>query len=790
MRTQQGTLGLTIGFGVMIALLLTMMILGLNRMANQHEYLQHHITEYEQEKKHIYTMYKAARERTVALLNYIILSDPFEKDAQLIRFREVAEDFIKARNAVLDSDLNETQRELLARQSRLSTINVPLQNLVVELFQDGKMEEARTLLFREVIPLQEGVLSTLQAFLDYEEEEAALSLEQASVSYYHGRTFLILSGLITIMLGIFIAVSSVRQSRLAAQNLLNEKERAQTTLFSIGDAVITTNAMGMIDMVNPGAEKILGQSRQQLIGQHFSHISELFENREPINIPLMQAMVEGKTVYSPKAIDLHRRDQANFAIEYTAAPILDSSGKSIGGILTMRDVTEMHQLSAKLHFQACHDALTGLLNRREFESRLDAAIESSRHESLTHILLYMDLDQFKVVNDTCGHNAGDELLKQLAPLLKPLIRGNDVLARLGGDEFGILLEGCNPDKGLQIAERLKQTVKDYRFNWKNNVFEIGVSIGLVEINANSGNSNEVMSAADSACYVAKDLGRNHIHIYRPDDAALISRQGEMQWLPAINDAIAKDRFTLFYQPIIPIGDNEQPMMYEFLIRLQEEDGTVVPPMAFIPAAERYNLASALDRWVVGKAIEFLSDNSNNPVLSNSLFTINLSAQSLSDQQSLDYVLHCLQKYDTQPSQICFEITETAAIANLSSAMEFISVLRHMGCRFALDDFGSGLSSYGYLKNLNVDFIKIDGNFIRNIDEDNLNQAFVTSISQIAGIMGIQTIAEFVETEAAADFLKETGINYMQGHWLGKPRPIEGLLYDNETDPQRHLIHTI
>lgn len=791
MKIHQGIYGLIIGFGVIIVLLLTIIILGLTRMENLHTQLEHFSLEQEQEKKHIYTMYNSARERTIALLEYMAMDDPFARDEQLTRFNAMAEQFIKARMALMESDLSSEQRRLLDRQARLTSIAAPLQTQVVNLIQDGKLEKARHILVDQAIPRQQAILDTLRDFLDYEEQESSHLLAKASQEYYRARASLLMSGTTAILLGLFIAYSSIRLTRTSSQNLTKEKDRAQTTLISIGDAVITTDAHGIVDMVNPAAEKILGREQSSLLAQHFHHIFENFDNAQSIEIPLLQAMHDGTTMYSTQAVYMHRRDGKEFAIEYTASPILDIHNHVIGGITTIRDVTEMNQLAAKLQFQASHDALTGLLNRRAFESRLEQAISSAQHEQLNHILCYLDLDQFKVVNDTCGHSAGDELLKQLAPLLKPMIRGNDVLARLGGDEFGVLLEGCHPQKGHEIAERLKQTIKNYRFNWKNNVFEIGVSVGLVEINANSGNLNEVMSAADSACYVAKDLGRNHIHVYRPDDAALVTRQGEMQWLQVISNAIAKDRFTLFYQPIVPCTESDEfPRMYEFLIRLQEEDGSLVPPMAFIPAAERYNLASTLDRWVISHAIEFLSDNSMNDVLSHCLFTINLSAQSLSDQQTLDFVLSCLEQHDTLPSQICFEITETAAIANLSSAMEFITTLRGMGCRFALDDFGSGLSSYGYLKNLNVDFIKIDGNFIQNIEKDELNQAFVTSISNIAGIMGIQTIAEFVENEASADFLKATGITYLQGHWLGKPRPIEGLLYHHDTDPQRHLIHTI
>ena len=738
------------------------------------DHIEHFTLEMEEEKKFIYNMYNAARERTITLLTYITHQDPFVRDEQLIRFQQQAETFIKSRNHLLGHDLSTEQEKILAQQFQASGIAVQFQRQVIELYDSGQINQAKEIMLNQAVPAQEKVLLSLQAFLQYEDEETAILLNNANSDYTNARLFLILSGSVAILIGIFIAFTTVRQTRNVAISLQDEKERALTTLYSIGDAVFTTDASGHIDMINPVAEELLNKPLEQVRGQHYSEVLHLYHDSLIYETPLADAMAQDEILFSSNAYVLRRQDQKEFAIEYTAAPIRDTTGKVIGGILTLRDVTEMNQLSEQLQYQASHDALTGLMNRTEFEKRLNLALHNAQTEQLSHVLCYLDLDQFKVVNDTCGHSAGDELLKQLAPLLKPLIRGNDVLARLGGDEFGVLLEGCNKQKGLEIADRMRQTIKDFRFNWNNNVFEIGVSIGLVCIDEQSGNLNELMSAADSACYVAKDRGRNQVHTYHHDDKALMERQGEMQWLPVINNAIEHDRFLLYYQPIEATGNGGNYRIHEFLIRLLDQDGNIVPPMAFIPAAERYNLASALDRWVVNHAIRFLAKHAVLSISGN-LFTINLSAQSLSDESFLKYVILCINENKIEPSLICFEVTETAAIANLTSAMTFISTLRKMGCKFALDDFGSGLSSFSYLKNLHVDFLKIDGSFIRNIEGDELNQAFVRSIQQVANIMGIATVAEYVETELCANFLKDCGVGYLQGHGIGKPRPIEELL---------------
>lgn len=452
---------------------------------------------------------------------------------------------------------------------------------------------------------------------------------------------------------------------------------------------------------------------------------------------------------------------------------------------TVVDVTEARSLSQQLAYQASHDGLTGLYNRRAFEQRLGQLLETARAENIEHVLCYLDLDQFKVINDTCGHTAGDELLRQLGGWLQQRVRGPDTLARLGGDEFGILLERCTIAQATRVTAGVQQAIERFQFQWEGKSYGIGASIGVVSVNAASEDMAGVLRMADAACYVAKDAGRNRIHVYRADDTELAKRRGEMHWVAAINRALEENRFLLYCQPFIPMGGRGgRREGYELLIRMRAEDGRIVIPSDFLPAAERYNLATKLDRWVVNAAFEWFRRHPHQ--LEHVLVcSINLSGSSLGDEEFLDFVIRCLDKGGLPAEKVCFEITETAAIANLASATRLIETLKARGCHFALDDFGIGLSSFAYLKNLPVDFLKIDGLFVKDMVEDPIDLAMVRAINDMGHVMGKKTIAEFVENEAILSSLHGLGVDYAQGFAIGRPRAIEEVMGDVELELQRN-----
>ena len=454
-------------------------------------------------------------------------------------------------------------------------------------------------------------------------------------------------------------------------------------------------------------------------------------------------------------------------------PVLDDHGTLIRTIGTLQDISEHKHIEEQLTFQANHDALTGLVNRLEFERRSERLLSTIRQDKAEHALCFMDLDQFKVVNDTCGHTAGDELLRQLSKVLNHEVRKRDTLARLGGDEFGVLMEHCSLEHANRVARTLQKAVQDYQFSWEAHTFKIGVSIGLVAITETTPDLSELMKQADAACYMAKDMGRNRIHVYHGEDETLAQRHGEMQWVTRIHKALEEDKFYLYAQPIVPL-DSRTDIHYEILIRMKGEKGELIPPGAFLPAAERYNLIAQLDRWVIKNTFALLMENPRFLEQIN-FISINLSGQSLTENNVLDFIIMQLDESGIDGTKICFEITETAAISNLSTATKFISTLKGLGCRFALDDFGSGLSSFGYLKNLSVNYLKIDGMFVKDIVDDPIDHAMVKSINEIGQVMGMQTIAEFVENDEIKGMLREIGVNYAQGYGIGKPQPFDKLL---------------
>lgn len=586
------------------------------------------------------------------------------------------------------------------------------------------------------------------------------------------------------------------------QAFFEEKELAQVTLQSIGDAVIATDSNGFISTLNPVAEQLTGWSTSEAKGWPLASVLRIVDEttRMPIENIAEIALYEGRIVDQGNNSLLIARQNREFAIDHCVAPIHASNGQIIGAVVVFRDVTQVRTQARQLTWQATHDPLTQLVNRREFEYQLEHALHSAQGYGEEHVMLYLDLDRFKIVNDTAGHVAGDELLRQVSQLFKSNIRKTDILARLGGDEFAVLLYNCPPEQGLDVAKLLLQSIQKFRFGWQDKTFSIGVSIGLVAINRKTTSTSAVLSAVDLACYAAKNKGRNRVQIYRSGDRELIKQHGETQWVVQINQALEENRLRLYSQPIVHLLNPSATGIHcEILLRLQLANGQLVSPMAFIPAAERYNLMQAIDRWVIRTLFSNLSQlfTANllvqNPEAESarivtlpagspqsnsqssfgkypSLYAINLSGDSINQEKLIEFIQEQFSIHQIPPQIICFEITETVAIANLSKAASLIWKLKELGCKFALDDFGSGMSSFAYLKSLPVDYIKIDGNFIKNITDNPIDIAMVEAITKIAHVMGIKTIAEYVENQAIMDKIKELGVDYAQGYFFGKPQP--------------------
>jgi diguanylate cyclase (GGDEF)-like protein/PAS domain S-box-containing protein len=560
------------------------------------------------------------------------------------------------------------------------------------------------------------------------------------------------------------------------EQLSMSRDFAETTLNSIGDAVITTSAYETITMMNPVAERLTGWRFEEARGESLSKVFQVIheDTQDPVECPVSRCMLTGEVILLESESNLICRDGSQIAIDDSAAPIHGKDGHVAGAILVFRDVTHERRLQRKLSYQATHDTLTGLVNRYEFEMRMENALMFARNEQRSHSVAFLDLDQFKVVNDTCGHAAGDELLRQLSRQLAEPIRAHDTLARLGGDEFAILLEDCDIDNAARVCEKIRQDIEDFRFGWDDHSFEVGVSIGLVGMDQHSSSVADVLSSADAACYSAKEAGRNRVHVSRTIDDETNGQRSEMRWVSRITEALDENRLVLFVQPIEPLVIDAEPESHcEVLVRMLDRDGSLILPGAFLPAAERYNLIQSIDRYVVAKVCEAYHSKFFGDFLPHQqTIAINLSGQSLGDKKTLQFIKSNLQAYKVPPEIICFEITETAAINNMGQALDFIRALKEIGCSFALDDFGSGLSSYGYLQNIPVDYIKIDGRFVKDIVDNPIDAAMVASINEIAHLMGKKTIAEFVENTEIADKLRDIGVDFVQGWGIGKPVPIE------------------
>ena len=553
-----------------------------------------------------------------------------------------------------------------------------------------------------------------------------------------------------------------------------DRSRALATLDSIGEGVITTDGRGRIDYMNQAAETLTGMSSAAGAGKLLGDIVSLVDesSRKSLGDPVRQSLATGARVtLGRRALLIPKQGGNEYSIEMSAAPIRAANQEITGTVIILHDVTEMSGIARQMSYQASHDALTGLVNRREFERRLQEALEVAHGGQTSHVLCYLDLDRFKAVNDTCGHLAGDNMLREIATLLKDQVRDSDTVGRLGGDEFGLLLVGCPLEKARQIAEDATHAVNDYRFVWKDKIFNVGVSIGLVEIGQESGSLDDVMSAADSSCYIAKKQGAVHVHIYSARDEAAARHRGEIHWLQRLQVALRDNRFELYVQPIIATADGTAtgPAL-EVFVRMSD-DPDASNPTQFLKTAERYRLMPLVDRWVVQTALAAIGRGGLRVPEGRSV-AINLAGQTLGDSQFLEFVVDCFDRTGVAPSQVCFEVTENSVVSNLDYARRFIGVLHGMGCKFALDDFGSGLGAFSNLKTLALDYLKIDGSFMRNIARDAVNQAMVTAMIKLARTLGFKTIAEQVEDPSSMEAARKMGIDFIQGYIIGRPQPMQ------------------
>ncbi len=721
-------------------------------------------------------MQQSARERSLALYRMVYIKTPSKYDEVYTEFLRYAKAFTQARQQLLSMSLSETEHHLIKRQGKLSRLAVPLQNIIIKLVAKERFRDAIDILINKSIPAQNAVLSQISKIIDFQSDKNEDIVKQLQYRLGTNVIVIIVISAIIFVLTILTSLYVINRITRTEKQLFFEKELAQTTLHSIGDGVITVDKDYLIQTINPVAEILADVKSRNVIGKNILSIyeGESAKQRSEINGNITNSSIQ-RSLFD---FTLTKKDGTKFEVEHTIAPIIDQNKNILGAVIILRDVTEVRTMEKRLSFQASHDALTGLINRREFEVRLTQTIRNAQTEDITYSVCFLDLDKFKIINDTSGHAAGDEFLKQIPKTIQSLLRQTDVLARLGGDEFAIILDSCSIHQATKICNHIIKKIKDTRFIWGKNSFETGASIGIVPITKLTVSVSEVMSSVDAACYEAKDKGRNRIQVFEPNDAEFVKHQTETSWIQKIKNAINDNDFELYFQEIRNINpEYPTPKTIEILIRLNNQ-GEIISPDSFIPTAERYNLMPMIDEWVISNTFEFINDYQDKHS-TDIRVAINLSGQSLSEDSVLNLITKKLRKNKHLKKElICFEITETAAIANMSKAIEFIACIKQMGCKFSLDDFGSGLSSFSYLKNMSVDNLKIDGMFIREIHTDPINKVFVESIHNISKIMGIKTTAEYVENEKILNCIKSIGIDYAQGYHISRPASVKNLLQDS------------
>lgn len=710
-------------------------------------------------------MLHAARERSILLHRMVLIDDPFDRDELALRIDTYGAEFGNNRADLKNLPLSKEEKDILDEQGRLTSIAIPNQRLVIDLVAEDRLIQAKDALINAAMPAQDRVFEELKKLIELQKKYASKAFVIATDTYNESRLAMIALGIGALLLSILIANIFIKRITEAEHKLHKEKEKALVTFRSIGDAVITIDSSGLIEYINNKAEQMIGLYANDVIGKQIGDVFRAYDvdNQRHIS-DFIDLYLSGdiNCQISPN-IELASFDGSKYNITTALSPIMGESNNVNGMVITFHDITRSSELMRQIKHQATHDALTGLLNRREFERKVKQAL-SLYERNTNHAFCIVDLDRFKMVNDACGHQAGDELLRQLSELMKAAMRKGDLIARIGGDEFAIFLSNIDTEQARTVSNKLLETISHYRFLWEDRTFRIGASIGLVDASPEVSEYEFLYLSADSACYIAKNEGRNRVHVMSIEDSVITRKKEETDWLVKINKALDEYGFHLYGQPIVPVSLRAEGCYHvEILIRMIE-DGKVISPMAFIPTAESYGLMHRIDHYVLEQVCNFLKSRP----LDHTIYAVNLSGQTLSSITAMENLIEILESSAIGPGRICFEVTETAAIANLENARSFMQSIQELGCYTALDDFGSGLSSYSYLKNLPLDYIKIDGVFVSNMVNDRSSAIMVDAIHSVGKKLGLMTIAEYVENEETVEMLRQIGVDFAQGYFYSKP----------------------
>ncbi len=777
---------LTARFGALLMLIISITLVGIWRIYAINQSMEALVYEQNLKSEMLTTLLTASQQRQQIMYQMFAANDKGERARLLGDYRALVEPLFAMRDRLDEAGMTPPERAALKQALDAATLLRDVRDRVVELLMQNNVPLATDMLLQKGMPVQDELQLAVNRVVDSKRAATLDAISQTGRAMRDALLLVAVLGILVLVAGAWIASLVTRRIAESENELHREKELAEVTLHSIADGVITLDAAGNVDYMNPVAEEYTGWKNAEAKGQALDVVYRVVDEQTAKPIPHPGGNEVGARGMQGMTVRLLGRNGNSCAIRDSSAPIHNSDDNLVGWVVVFHDVSQIQEMAQQLTWQASHDALTGLVNRREFERRLGGLIEAARADNKPHALLYMDLDNFKTVNDTCGHAAGDELLRQLTTVMQARMRGSDTLARIGGDEFGSLLESCPLDQAVRIANGLREAVRDFRFVWQDKTFGIGVSTGLVTIDGTESVSR-LLASADATCYEAKSKGRDRVQVHKPKHEQPGTQNADLQMVSQINHAFELGNFRLYRQKIISLvpGEENEPH-YEVLVRMVDRHGSLIPPSGFMAAAERFNLLSSIERWVISTLVEFLHRQCESgalprepAALTGAFYAVNLSGVSINDASFTDFLRQLLTRFQLPRGLLCFEVTETTAISNLTKAAHLMHDLKGMGCRFALDDFGIGMSSFAYLKYLPVDYIKIDGVFVRDMADDPMDQAIVEAINRIAHILGLKTVAEFVENENILERLRAIGVDYAQGYFVAKP---EALLKTADATP--------